>query len=129
MPHHFLYLKNAYHILITKPSLPHLYLYYIQKLARKLRAISPKLARTTAKNGRFLVGAGAAWSGVGTLGSPASCPPHRIQKISAQFARYFPKLPSKRATLAPYPVMICSGSRKSSTTITSSVFSSVLRKM
>ena len=40
MPHHFLYLKNAYHILITKPSLPHLYLYYIQKLARKLLAIS-----------------------------------------------------------------------------------------
>jgi len=104
MPHHFLYLKNAYHILITKPSLPHLYLYYIQKLARKLRAISPKLARTTAKNGRFLVGAGAAWSGVGTLGSPASCPPHRIQKISAQFARYFPKLPSKRAT---HPVALC----------------------
>ncbi len=47
MPHHFLYLKNAYHILITKPSLPHLYLYYIQKLARKLRAISPKLARNS----------------------------------------------------------------------------------
>ncbi len=30
MPHHFLYLKNAYRILITKPSLPHLYLYYIK---------------------------------------------------------------------------------------------------
>ncbi len=40
MPHHFLYLKNAYHILITKPSLPHLYLYYIQKLARNSLAIS-----------------------------------------------------------------------------------------
>jgi hypothetical protein len=40
MPHHFLYLKNAYLILITKPSLPHLYLYYIQKLARNSRAIS-----------------------------------------------------------------------------------------
>jgi hypothetical protein len=40
MPHHFPYLKNAYHILITKPSLPHLYLYYIQKLARNSLAIS-----------------------------------------------------------------------------------------
>ena len=73
MPHHFLYLKNAYHILITKPSLPHLYLYYIQKLVRNSLAISQNY----------------------------------------------------RAALAPYPVMICSGSLKNSTTITSSV----LRKM
>jgi hypothetical protein len=55
MPHHILYHYNAYHIVITKPSLPRFYL----------------------------------------------C---NIQKISAQVARYFPKLPSKRAT---HPVALC----------------------
>ena len=44
MSHHFLYLKNAYHILITKPSLPRLYLYYIQNLPSNFRPISSKLA-------------------------------------------------------------------------------------
>ena len=89
MPHHFLYLKNAYHILITKPSLPHLYLYYIQKLARNLRAISPKLARATVKNDRFLF----------PLLHPGNDKTiacelylYYIQKISAQLARYFPEI-------------------------------------
>ena len=78
MPHHFLYHYNAYHIVIIKPPLPRFYHYYIQKIARKLRAISPKLPRTTAKNGRYFVGAGAVWSGVGTLVVARVLFPHRI---------------------------------------------------
>ena len=69
MPHHFLYHYNAYHIVIIKPPLPRFYLYYIQKISAQVARYLPKLASITAKNGRYIVGAGAAWSGVGTLGS------------------------------------------------------------
>jgi hypothetical protein len=120
MPHHFLYHYNAYHNVIAKPSLPHLYLYYIQNFIERFSPYLAKLPSTTAKANAYLVGAGAVWSGVGTLGSPSSRSPYRIpgmikpslphlylyciQKISAQVARYFPKLPSKRAT---HPVALC----------------------
>ncbi len=44
MPHHFLYLKNAYHILIIKPSLPRLYLYHIQKISAHGARYFPKIS-------------------------------------------------------------------------------------
>ncbi len=137
MSHHFLYHYNAYHIVITKPSLPRFYLYYIQKISAqftrylpKLPSITakaarslvpfplphpgndktiaqvlylyyiqkisaqfarylPKLPSTTAKAARSLVGAGAVWSGVGTLGSPSSRSPYRIPGMIKPSFKYF----------------------------------------
>jgi len=143
MSHHFLHHYNAYHIVIVKPSLPHLYLYYIQKISAqvtryfpKLPSITakaarylvpfplphpgnaktiaqvlylyhiqnfteqfspylPKLASTTAKDNAYLVGAGAVWSGVGTLGSPSSRPPYHIPGMLKPSLKYFTSTVSK----------------------------------
>ena len=55
MSHHFLHHYNAYHIVIVKPSLPHLYLYYIQKISAQVTRYFPKLPSITAKAARYLV--------------------------------------------------------------------------
>ena len=55
MSHHFLYHYNAYHIVITKPSLPRFYLYYIQKISAQFTRYLPKLPSITAKAARSLV--------------------------------------------------------------------------
>ena len=89
MPHHILYHYNAYHIVITKPSLPRFYLYYIQKISAQFAPYLPKLPSTTAKAARSLVGAGAVWSGVGTLGSPSSRSPYRIPGTIKPSLKYF----------------------------------------
>ncbi len=103
MPHHILYHYNAYHIVITKPSLPHLYLYYIQKISAQVTRYFPKLPSITAKAARSLVPFPLPHPGNDkTIAQVLYL--YYIQKISAQFARYFPKLPSKRAT---HPVALC----------------------
>ena len=95
MSHHFLYLKNAYHILITKPSLPRFYLCNIQKISAQFARYLPKLTSITAKVNAYLVGAGAVWSGVGTLGSPSSRSPYRIPKMIKPSLKYFTSTISK----------------------------------
>src|SRR6266496_2483134 len=95
MSHHFLHHYNAYHIVIVKPSLPHLYLYYIQKITAQVTRYFPKLPSTTAKDNAYLVGAGAVWSGVGTLGSPSSRPPYHIPGMLKPSLKYFTSTVSK----------------------------------
>ncbi len=89
MSHHFLYHYNAYHIVIVKPSLPRFYLCNIQKISAQFARYLPKLPSTTAKAARSLVGAGAVWSGVGTLGSPSSRSPYRIPGMIKPSFKYF----------------------------------------
>ena len=120
MSHHFLYHYNAYHIVIVKPSLPRFYLCNIQKISAQFARYLPKLPSTTAKAARSLVGAGAVWSGVGTLGSPSSRSPYRIPRMTKlslphlylyhiqnfieRFSPYLAKLPSTTAKANAYLV-------------------------
>ena len=65
MPHHFLYLKNAYHILIIKPPLPRFYLYYIQKISAQLARYFPKITAHNSKERQVprRGGGGVEWCG------------------------------------------------------------------
>jgi hypothetical protein len=66
-----------------------LYLYYIQNFTEQFARYLPKLPSITAKANAYLVGAGAVWSGVGTLGSPSSRSPHRIPEMIKPSLKYF----------------------------------------
>ena len=63
MPHHFLYLKNAYHILIIKPSLPRFYLYYIQKISAQLARYFPEISAHNSNERQVHRRGGVEWCG------------------------------------------------------------------